>query len=115
MRSRERPVALKSAARDSTATARNPTRNRARRQPMEFYGIPVRLRHPVILHFFLMCVFAAPAVAGQGGQAAIRALTTGAAIYHAGCAGCHGERGEGAPDTTTVFDRPDTFPDFSDC
>jgi mono/diheme cytochrome c family protein len=77
--------------------------------------IVVPLRHSVVIHCCLSVVCAGPAAAGQGGQAAIRALTTGAAIYHAGCAGCHGEHGEGAPDTATAFDRPDTFPDFSDC
>jgi len=58
---------------------------------------------------------AAPACAGQGGQAAARALTSGAEIYQAGCAGCHGPNGEGAPQTSTGFDRPKTFPDFTDC
>ena len=46
---------------------------------------------------------------------AARGLTSGQAIYQAGCAGCHGAHGEGAPETSTVFDRPSTFPDFSDC
>ena len=46
---------------------------------------------------------------------AARELTGGDAIYHAGCAGCHGPNGEGAAQTATVFDRPSTFPDFSDC
>ena len=46
---------------------------------------------------------------------AARGLTTGEAIYRAGCAGCHGPNGEGAPPTSTMFDRPSTFPDFSDC
>jgi len=50
---------------------------------------------------------AAPPAAG--------ALTSGEAIYQAGCAGCHGPNGEGAPPTSTMFDRPSTFPDFSDC
>ena len=40
---------------------------------------------------------------------------SGEALYQAGCAGCHGARGEGAPETSTGFDRPSTFPDFSDC
>jgi len=49
------------------------------------------------------------------GQSATRALTTGEAIYQAGCAGCHGPNGQGMPDTTIGFDKPATFPDFSDC
>jgi len=44
-----------------------------------------------------------------------RGLTSGEAIYQAGCAGCHGATGAGAPETSTVFDRPSTFPDFTDC
>ena len=44
-----------------------------------------------------------------------RTLTSGEAIYQAGCAGCHGPHGEGAPPTSTEFDRPSTFPDFSNC
>jgi hypothetical protein len=42
-------------------------------------------------------------------------LTTGEAIYQAGCAGCHGPAGQGMPDTTIGFDKPETFPDFTDC
>jgi len=42
-------------------------------------------------------------------------LTSGEAIYQAGCAGCHGATGQGAPPTSTMFDRPSTFPDFTDC
>jgi cytochrome c2 len=39
----------------------------------------------------------------------------GQAIYKAGCIACHGENGKGAPESMTVFKRPDTFPDFTDC
>jgi mono/diheme cytochrome c family protein len=46
---------------------------------------------------------------------AARGLTSGEAIYQAGCAGCHGATGQGAPVTSTMFDRPETFPDFTDC
>jgi mono/diheme cytochrome c family protein len=48
-------------------------------------------------------------------QSGARGLTDGAAIYQAGCAGCHGADGKGASDTTAGFDKPDTFPDFTDC
>jgi mono/diheme cytochrome c family protein len=48
-------------------------------------------------------------------QPTARDLTSGEAIFNAGCAGCHGPHGEGAPDTSTVFERPATFPDFTDC
>jgi mono/diheme cytochrome c family protein len=59
--------------------------------------------------------FATPAFAGQAELPAARALTTGDAIYHAGCAGCHGPNGQGAPQATIGFDKPATFPDFTDC
>ncbi len=39
----------------------------------------------------------------------------GEAIYKAGCIACHGSEGKGAPESMTVFKRPDTFPDFTDC
>ncbi len=62
-----------------------------------------------------MLSVAAPALAGQGAQPAARTLTSGEAIYQAGCAGCHGPGGEGAPQTSIGFDKPATFPDFTDC
>jgi hypothetical protein len=39
----------------------------------------------------------------------------GEAVYNAGCIACHGSTGKGAPQSHTVFVRPDTFPDFTDC
>jgi hypothetical protein len=39
----------------------------------------------------------------------------GEAVYKAGCISCHGSTGRGAPLSNTVFERPDTFPDFTDC
>ena len=40
---------------------------------------------------------------------------SGREIYLAGCVACHGSNGNGAPESETVFDRPDTFPHFSQC
>jgi hypothetical protein len=62
----------------------------------------------------LLLALSAPAAAQQS-QPSTRALTSGEAIYHAGCAGCHGPSGQGAPDTVVGFDKPSTFPDFTDC
>ena len=42
-------------------------------------------------------------------------LKTGKAIFEAGCAGCHGADGRGAPQSTIGFDKPDSFPDFTRC
>lgn len=40
---------------------------------------------------------------------------SGKEIYEAGCAGCHGGDGKGAPQSTLGFEKPDTFPDFTRC
>ncbi len=48
-------------------------------------------------------------------SAAALKLVSGQDIYRAGCAGCHGSDGRGAPPATTMFERPDTFPDFTRC
>jgi hypothetical protein len=39
----------------------------------------------------------------------------GAELFTAGCAGCHGPEGSGAPDSTVGFEKPPTFPDFTGC
>ena len=62
-----------------------------------------------------MSLLAASAATAQTYAATARGLTSGEAIYQAGCAGCHGPNGEGASQTSTMFDRPSTFPDFTDC
>jgi mono/diheme cytochrome c family protein len=41
--------------------------------------------------------------------------TNGEKVYKGGCIACHGSDGKGAPKASTVFRRPDTFPDFTDC
>jgi mono/diheme cytochrome c family protein len=64
----------------------------------------------------LLCLsLLASAATAQTLAPAARALTSGESIFQAGCAGCHGATGQGAPDTSTMFDRPSTFPDFTDC
>ncbi len=39
----------------------------------------------------------------------------GKILYKSGCIACHGVNGNGAPQTSTEFKRPDTFPDFTRC
>ncbi len=71
-----------------------------------------------VLTLVLTGALASPLRAGQTAAVqprAARGLTSGESIYRAGCAGCHGPNGEGAPQTATGFDRPETFPDFSSC
>src|ERR1700680_4116114 len=42
-------------------------------------------------------------------------VRNGEKVYKGGCTACHGSEGKGAPMASTVFRRPDTFPDFTDC
>lgn len=42
-------------------------------------------------------------------------LTTGKEIYQAACVACHAADGKGMPDTTVGFQKPKTFPDFTEC
>jgi hypothetical protein len=58
---------------------------------------------------------ATPSSAQPPQPRAARDLTSGETIFNAGCAGCHGPDGKGAPQTTIGFEKPSTFPDFTDC
>jgi mono/diheme cytochrome c family protein len=70
----------------------------------------------VLIFYLSLSSCAALAAAGQvSSTPSARGLTSGDAIYQAGCAGCHGATGAGAPLTSTMFNRPSTFPDFTDC
>jgi hypothetical protein len=42
-------------------------------------------------------------------------IKNGKAVYNNGCIACHGDHGQGAPETSTEFLRPGTFPDFTRC
>ncbi|HEY3653923.1 MAG TPA: cytochrome c [Steroidobacteraceae bacterium] len=42
-------------------------------------------------------------------------LHTGQEIYQAACVACHGPDGSGAPKTMVGFEKPATFPNFSEC
>lgn len=42
-------------------------------------------------------------------------VQNGKTVYNNGCIVCHGATGSGAPQSSTEFKRPDTFPDFTRC
>lgn len=42
-------------------------------------------------------------------------LRNGKAVWNGGCIACHGADGKGAPESNTVFTRPDTWPDMTRC
>lgn len=42
-------------------------------------------------------------------------IQNGRALWANGCAECHGTNGKGAPQSSTEFKRPGTFPDFTQC
>ena len=42
-------------------------------------------------------------------------LDTGEKIYKAGCVSCHGPDGKGQSQNLAGFEKPSTFPDFTDC
>src|ERR1700736_2115258 len=63
------------------------------------------------------CLLSNPAIArrsvDQGSD--ISGLHTGREIYDAACVACHGADGAGAPQSMTGFQKPATFPDFTQC
>src|SRR5579862_5972225 len=64
--------------------------------------------------FGLAFVVAAPTAASAQTRPA-EGLADGAALFAAGCAGCHGPQGSGAADSTVGFEKPSTYPDFTSC
>ena len=73
----------------------------------------VRLTQPLTVFAFL--AVQSFLVSAQTGKTVKLKLDTGKEIYQAGCAGCHGPDGKGQPETTVGFEKPDTFPDFTEC
>jgi mono/diheme cytochrome c family protein len=64
-----------------------------------------------------MLVFAAlaPCAFSQNAIPARLSLNTGKEIFEAACIACHGPGGKGMADTTVGFEKPKTFPDFTQC
>jgi len=51
----------------------------------------------------------------QAGSKPELKLNTGEEIFQAACIACHGHDGKGTPQSTAGFERPATFPDFTEC
>jgi mono/diheme cytochrome c family protein len=52
---------------------------------------------------------------GQAGPASSLHLDSGEQIYKSGCVACHGADGKGTPTSISGFEKPRTFPDFTQC
>jgi len=62
----------------------------------------------------LLC-FCANALIGQVGARSTLQLDSGEHIYKSACIACHGQDGTGTPQAIAGFERPRTFPDFTQC
>ena len=76
---------------------------------------------PTALNILLVCFFAAYIARPTFAHSQTLKYThhpdahNGKHVYEGGCIACHGSQGQGAPQTSTEFTRPDTFPDFTQC
>jgi Cytochrome C oxidase, cbb3-type, subunit III len=62
----------------------------------------------------LLCL-CANALIGQVGTRSTLQLDSGEHIYKSACIACHGPDGTGTPQSIAGFERPRTFPDFTQC
>jgi mono/diheme cytochrome c family protein len=72
----------------------------------------------IVLCIVALSPLAARLMTSAGPQAAAAAtprLATGKEIFDSGCVSCHGSDGRGQAQNLAAFERPATFPDFSDC
>ena len=60
-------------------------------------------------------VWAAEQATSGSAPASALTLDSGKQIYEAGCVACHGPDGKGQAQNLAGFERPPTFPDFTDC
>jgi|1186.fasta_scaffold00511_7 mono/diheme cytochrome c family protein len=68
-----------------------------------------------VLLFWLLWVLCPGAYAQYLGYSFKADPHKGEQLYKAACVSCHGSGGQGAPQTISAFERPNTFPDFTRC
>ena len=74
-----------------------------------------RLPRRAMWAMFGFSLLVAQVLPGQKVDPVAARLKTGGQIYQAACIHCHGVDGAGAPQNTSGFKAPDTFPDFTRC
>jgi mono/diheme cytochrome c family protein len=74
-----------------------------------------RLICAAVVTFIARAGMSAQTSGNPSGGASRLTLETGKQIYQAGCISCHGANGKGQSQELAGFERPSTFPDFSDC
>src|SRR5437868_1539370 len=75
----------------------------------------IAIRTSVFLLLSVMVSASAPMLRAQGTPESKLKLDTGKQIYEAACVSCHGPDGAGQSKTLAGFERPASFPDFTDC
>ena len=71
--------------------------------------------YAAVVTFIARAAMSAQTSGNPSGGASRLTLETGKQIYQAGCISCHGADGKGQSQELAGFERPSTFPDFSDC
>ena len=74
-----------------------------------------RLRYVLAAFLALIAQLGAARLIWAAGLTERLGLHTGKDIFQAACAACHGPDGDGTPQVTAGFTRPDTFPHFDRC
>jgi mono/diheme cytochrome c family protein len=86
--------------------------SRVRRFPLRFLPGPANARIAWLVAFFGLPLLLSAQTIHYTKPPNVK---NGQKIYNGGCIACHGSEGKGAPMASTVFKRPDTFPQFTDC
>jgi hypothetical protein len=84
---------------------------RERRIDIRHFRLTVGSSAVPCLVLLFVCLAAAH---GQTSEPSLQA-ETGEQIYKSACVACHGADGSGAPHSTSAFEQPRTFPDFTKC